>query len=56
MTIEYLTIEKYQPHADAAAINQEANTGWSIRYNTITLNVPGAGVMAGAENTLKATA
>lgn len=53
VTIEYLTIEKYQPLADAAAINQEANTGWTIRYNTITLNVPGAGVMAGAENTLK---
>jgi parallel beta-helix repeat protein len=52
VTIEYLTIEKYQPNADAGAINQEANTGWNIRYNTITLNVPGAGVMAGAENTL----
>lgn len=52
VTIEYLTIEKYQPNADAAAINQEANTGWRIQYNTITLNVPGAGVMAGAENNL----
>ena len=41
VTIEYLTIEKYQPMADAAAINQEANTGWKIQYNTITLNVPG---------------
>ena len=53
VTIEYLTIEKYQPNADAAAINQEANTGWNIRYDTITLNVPGAGVMAGAENVLR---
>ena len=53
VTIEYLTIEKYQPVGDAAAINQDANTGWTIRYNTITLNVPGAGVMAGAGNTLK---
>jgi hypothetical protein len=53
VTIEYLTIEKYQPIGDAAAINQDANTGWTIRYNTITLNVPGAGVMAGAGNTLK---
>ena len=52
VTIEYLTIEKYQPNADAAAVNQEANTGWTIRYNTISRNVPGAGVMAGAENTL----
>ena len=53
VTIEYLTIEKYQPNGDAAAVNQEANTGWNIRYNTITLNVPGAGVMAGSRNTLK---
>ena len=53
VTIEYLTIEKYQPDPNAATINQEANTGWTIQYNTITLNVPGAGVMAGAENTLK---
>jgi len=53
VTIEYLTIEKYKPNANAAAINQEANTGWNILHNTITLNVPGAGVMAGAENTLR---
>jgi hypothetical protein len=53
VTIEYLTIEQYQPAGDAAAINQDANTGWTIRYDTITLNVPGAGVMAGAGNTLK---
>lgn len=52
VTIEYLTIEKYQPDPDAATINQEANTDWRIQYNTITLNVPGAGVMAGAENIL----
>jgi hypothetical protein len=53
VTIEYLTIEKYQPDVEAATINQEANTGWKIQYNTITLNVPGAGVMAGARNVLR---
>jgi hypothetical protein len=53
VTIEYLTVEKYQPDVDAATINQNSNTGWTIRYNTVTLNVPGAGVMAGAENTLE---
>ena len=53
VTIEYLTIEKYQPNADAAAINQEANTGWTIQYDTISLNVPGAGVMAGSRNVFK---
>ena len=30
VTVEYLTIEKYQPVGDAAAINQDANTGWTI--------------------------
>jgi parallel beta-helix repeat protein len=52
VTIEYLTIEKYSPDTDAAAINQEADTGWTIRYDTITLNVPGAGAILGADNVL----
>jgi parallel beta-helix repeat protein len=52
VVIEYLTIENYQPDMDAAAINQEANTGWIIRNNTIKLNVPGAGVILGAGNQL----
>jgi Right handed beta helix region len=54
VTVEYLTIEKYTPDGNAGAVNQEANTGWTIRYNTITLNVPGAGVMLGSTNTLHA--
>ena len=53
VTIEYLTIEKFQPQSNGAAINQDSNTNWTIRYNTVTLNVPGAGAIAGAENTLK---
>lgn len=52
VTIEYLTIEKFQPNANAAAVNQSSNTGWTLRYDTVTLNVPGAGMMAGAGNTL----
>ncbi len=50
--IEYLTIEKYQPPADAGAINQSANTNWTLRYDTVTLNAPGAGMMASANNVL----
>ena len=53
VTIEYLTIEKFTPNVDAAAINQEANTDWTVQYNTITLNVPGAGLIAGANNTMQ---
>ncbi len=36
VTIEYLTIEKFRPDGNAAAINQDANTRWVIRDNTIT--------------------
>jgi hypothetical protein len=50
--IEYLTVEDYAPPANAAAINQDSNTGWTIRNNLITLNAPGAGVIAGADNVL----
>ena len=53
VTIEYLTIEKFQPQDNGAAVNQESNTGWTLRNNTITLNAPGAGLIAGADNTLK---
>ena len=53
VTIEYLTIEEYHPSGNSAAINPDSNTGWTIQYNTITLNVPGAGVIAGADNVLK---
>ena len=53
VTIEYLTIEKYTPGQNAAAINQDTNTGWTLKYNTVTLNVPGAGILAGADNTIE---
>lgn len=53
VTIEYLTIKKYQPDGNAGAINQESNTGWTVQYNTITLNVPGAGVVLGTDNILR---
>jgi parallel beta-helix repeat protein len=48
VTIEYLTIEKFTPDGNAAALNQDANTDWTIRYNTIRFNVPGAGAILGA--------
>jgi hypothetical protein len=51
--VEYLTVEKYQPSGDSAAINPDSNTGWTIRNNTVTMNVPGAGVILGADNMLK---
>jgi parallel beta-helix repeat protein len=53
VTIEYLTVEKYEPNGNSAAINPDSNTGWTIRNNLITLNVPGAGVILGSGNVLK---
>lgn len=53
VTIEYLTVEKYQPNGNAAAINPDSNTGWTIQYDTVTLNVPGAGIILGSNNVLK---
>jgi len=53
VTIEYLTIEKFTPAPNSAAVNLDANTSWTIKYNTITLNVPGAGVLAATGTTLK---
>jgi hypothetical protein len=52
VTIEYMTIKRYLPDGNAAAINEEGNSGWHIQYNTITLNVPGAGVLLSTADTL----
>jgi hypothetical protein len=52
VVIEFLTVERYRPNPNAAAINQDANTGWLIKDNTITLNVPGAGAILGSGNVL----
>jgi Right handed beta helix region len=53
VTIEYLTIEKYQPVVNQVAINQGGETGWTIQYDTITLNVPGAGAFAATDGVVK---
>src|SRR5215469_1624206 len=53
VTIEYLTIEKFTPAPNSAAVNLNANTSWTIANSTITLNVPGAGVLAGTGTTLR---
>jgi parallel beta-helix repeat protein len=52
VTIEYLTVEEFTPGPNAAAVNPDANIDWTIKYNTVKLNVPGAGVLAGTGTTL----
>jgi parallel beta-helix repeat protein len=51
--IEYLTIEKFTPNGNASAINPDSNTDWTLKYNTVTLNVPGAGVILGTDSVLQ---
>jgi hypothetical protein len=46
VTIEYLTIEQFEPVEDQAATNNDGNTDWTITHDTFTLNVPGAGLQA----------
>jgi Right handed beta helix region len=53
VTIEYLTIEKYQPVVNQVAINQGGDTGWTIQYDTITLNVPGGGAFASTNGIIR---
>lgn len=44
VTIEYLTYEDFEPFEDQSATNPDGNTGWTIKYNTFTQNVPGAAI------------
>lgn len=53
VTIEYLTVEKYRPYTAGGALNQDANTGWAIKNDLITLNAPGAGAILGSNNLLQ---
>lgn len=46
VTIEYLTYEEYEPPEDQGGTNPDGNTGWTIKYNTFTLIVPGAAILA----------
>jgi hypothetical protein len=47
VTIEYLTIQNWNPLVDAAAINQESQPSWKILFDTVKFNVPGGGIFAG---------
>ncbi len=50
VTIEYLTIEDFVPPASQGAVNQDAGTNWTFKYNTIEDNAPGAGLFLGSND------
>ncbi len=53
VTIKYLTIEGFDPPGDQGAVNTNSNDQWTIEYDTIKDNVPGAAVMIGSGNTIE---
>lgn len=50
VTIEYLTVEGFTPIFNNGAVNQNSNPDWTFKYDTITDNSPGAGVVLGTNN------
>ena len=42
ITVEYLTVEEFEPVVDQASMNPSGNTDWTTTHDTLTLNVPGA--------------
>lgn len=52
VTIEYLTVEHFDPPNNEGAVNAAAAPGWAIEYDTIEDNSPGTGVYVGTGNVL----
>lgn len=53
VTIEYLTIENFDPPGNQGAVNASAAPGWTIKYSTVRDVVPGTAVYAGTDNVLE---
>jgi hypothetical protein len=53
VTIEYLTIENFNPPGNQGAVNASAAPGWTVKYDTIRDIVPGTAVYAGTDNVLE---
>ena len=52
VTIEYLTIENFSPPGSQGAVNTNSNDNWTIEYDTLQNNAPGAAMMLGSNNTV----
>ena len=52
VTVEYLTVEEFEPLEDQSAMNQSGNSDWTITHDTLTLNVPGAALQTTSESTV----
>ena len=52
VTIEYLTIKDFQPPFNGGTVNGGADPDWTFKYDTVTDNSLGAGVILGTNNVL----
>ena len=50
VTIEYLTIENFDPTQNGGAVNGNGNNGWTEKYDLMEDNSPGAAMMLGGDN------
>jgi hypothetical protein len=50
VTIEYLTIEDFEPNQGGGAVNGNGNNGWTEKDNLMKYNSPGSAMMLGGNN------
>jgi hypothetical protein len=50
VTIEYLTIQHFNPNNGSGAVNVNGNNGWTEKYDLMQDNSPGAAMMLGGDN------
>jgi parallel beta-helix repeat protein len=53
VTIEYLTVENFDPPGSQGAINTNSNDNWTVEHDTVQNMVPGAALMLGSNNTIE---
>jgi Right handed beta helix region len=53
VTIEYLTIQGFDPPGSQGAVNSNSNDDWTIEHDTIQDVVPGAAMMIGSDNLIE---
>jgi hypothetical protein len=50
VTVDYFTIEGFEPPSQGGAVNDNAGTSWVVENDTIQDNAPGSGLMIGTED------
>ena len=50
VTIEYLTIQNFNPNQGGGAVNGNGDNGWTEKYDLMKDNSPGAAMMLGGDN------